>query len=631
MIEKYFITRISHQLRITLPLIMLLSMNAYAEESWQMHNSSDGSTPTARHEATSVAIADKLYLMGGRGLRPVETLDTQLNTWKILVNSPEELHHFQPVVWGGKIYVLGAFTGDFPNEINVPNVKIFDPANNTWADGMDIPIARRRGSAGAVVYKNKIYLLGGNASGHNGGAVDWFDEYDPATGQWKILQDAPHARDHFSAAIIGDKLIAASGRRTQYPNFLENKEAAVDLYNFNTSNWENSMDDIPTPRAGAATVNFHRDVIVIGGEATAGNAESVVEALDIDTGKWRTLSPLITTRHGHGAAVINDYLYAVSGNKVTGGGQELDTVERLKLILSGNNMDTDGDGLTDSEETNNYMTDPQKADTDGDALNDGDEVNVHNTDPLNSDSDNDSLGDGSEVNFYSTDPLMADSDGDSLNDGDEINLYNTDPLKADTDEDTLPDDAEINTYGTDPLKADTDGDSLSDSDEINNHNTDPLKSDSDDDGLTDADEINQYLTDPLKFDTDDDGLSDGAEINDFSTDPISNDSDGDTLNDGAEINLYNSDPLKSDSDNDGLDDGKEVELGTDLLKTDTDGDGDNDGFEVENGTDPTDKSDHSGSNDTDSGGGGVLGFASLLLMLFYLLNIRTRLRYRQKV
>ena len=44
------------------------------------------------------------------------------------------------------------------------------------------------------------------------------------------------------------------------------------------------------------------------------------------------------------------------------------------------NIDSDSDGLTDSDETNIHKTDPNNPDTDGDGFNDGDEV-AAGTDP----------------------------------------------------------------------------------------------------------------------------------------------------------------------------------------------------------------------------------------------------------
>jgi Bacterial TSP3 repeat len=69
--------------------------------------------------------------------------------------------------------------------------------------------------------------------------------------------------------------------------------------------------------------------------------------------------------------------------------------------------DTDGDGLSDTEETLIYGTDPLLADTDGDSLPDRDELETYDTDPLLADSDGDQLSDGVEVLQRRTDPLSA--------------------------------------------------------------------------------------------------------------------------------------------------------------------------------------------------------------------------------
>ncbi|MDI6767411.1 MAG: OmpA family protein [Bacteroidota bacterium] len=105
--------------------------------------------------------------------------------------------------------------------------------------------------------------------------------------------------------------------------------------------------------------------------------------------------------------------------------------------------DTDGDRLTDDEESTKYRTDPSKADTDGDGLNDGDEVLKYYTDPLRVDTDNDSLHDGDEVIKHKTNPLNGDTDGDGLSDGAEVNWYKTNPLDPDTDHGSVKDGFEV--------------------------------------------------------------------------------------------------------------------------------------------------------------------------------------------
>jgi outer membrane protein OmpA-like peptidoglycan-associated protein len=89
--------------------------------------------------------------------------------------------------------------------------------------------------------------------------------------------------------------------------------------------------------------------------------------------------------------------------------------------------DTDGDGLSDSEEIMKYLTNPIKADTDGDGLKDGEEVSKYKTDPLKTDTDSDALNDNEEVMTHKTDPLKADTDGGTVDDGTEVKR-GTNPL-----------------------------------------------------------------------------------------------------------------------------------------------------------------------------------------------------------
>ena len=60
----------------------------------------------------------------------------------------------------------------------------------------------------------KIYIVGGITNGHVNGYQPWLDVYDPKSGDWTPLADAPHARDHFQAVLHDDKLYALAGRTT---------------------------------------------------------------------------------------------------------------------------------------------------------------------------------------------------------------------------------------------------------------------------------------------------------------------------------------------------------------------------------------------------------------------------------
>ena len=75
-------------------------------------------------------------------------------------------------------------------------------------------------------------------------------------------------------------------------------------------------------------------------------------------------------------------------------------------------LDSDGDGLTDSEEAA-IGTDPNAADTDGDGLTDGLEATAGTTDPLLADSNNNGCADGAEA-LGVCGACVGDLNGDSL-------------------------------------------------------------------------------------------------------------------------------------------------------------------------------------------------------------------------
>jgi len=474
------------------PLLLLPFMLVGAETSgaqaWQAVVSADGSEAQARHESGAVEVNGKLYLLGGRAMRAVQVYDPTLNTWTDLAPTPLELHHFQPVAIDESIYVIGSFTCCFPMETLIPEIHVFNTETLTWSISGSMPASRVRGSAATIVRNGIIYILGGNTLGHSGGAVAWFDKFDPATGVWTTLPDAPNARDHFAAVLVNDYLVAAAGRQTSLPNPFMNPVLPTDVFDFVMGVWR-SEDAIPTPRAGALAAAAGDEIIVAGGEInTSPAALSNVEAFNVYSGTWRELQPLNLGRHSGGGAVMAGQFHVLAGSLNAGGAPETSTHEVL-LLDEIKSLDFDSDGVSNL-----------------------DERNVHGTDPANPDSDFDDLNDKIELDEYKSNPLMSDSDEDGIADGIEVNAWGTDPTIADTDDDGLNDYEEAYIYITNPLLPDTDGDLLEDLAEITLHKTDPADADSDSDGVNDFVEVLEGL-DPLNPDSDNDGIIDGADEN----------------------------------------------------------------------------------------------------------------------
>ncbi len=287
-----------------------------------------------RHESGFVELNGKFYLLGGRGNKEIAVYDPQSKIWSRTHTLLNNIHHFQALAYDNKIYIMGALTDNFPNEDPYPNILIYDPVQNTLTDGPEVPEARRRGSSGVVLYQDKFYIVGGNRNGHRSkmedgttpAHVSWFDCYDPVNDTWEILADAPHARDHFHAAVFQDKMFVAGGRRSSQDipsvGSAGDTEVAVDVYDFTNNRWlvaGENPSDLPSPRAGASNAILGNELLVIGGETTD-NLESLlrVEALDLDLGTWRRLDDLNTGRHGTQAIVYQGDVYLAAGSEQPG-------------------------------------------------------------------------------------------------------------------------------------------------------------------------------------------------------------------------------------------------------------------------------------------------------------------------
>jgi gliding motility-associated-like protein len=145
--------------------------------------------------------------------------------------------------------------------------------------------------------------------------------------------------------------------------------------------------------------------------------------------------------------------------------------ENITAVFIVDNPDLDGDGITNSDETTIYGTDPNNPDSDGDGINDGVEV-ASGSDPLDPCSPN-------------TNAVNCDSDGDGILNVDEINIYGTDPFNPDTDGDGILDGIEVINLCLNPLVFDTDGDGLSDGVEVS-QGSDPCDECSPDDSSPDC-------------------------------------------------------------------------------------------------------------------------------------------------
>jgi len=296
--------------------------------TWQILNCQG--EPIPRHEASFVEANGKFYLLGGRRIQEISIFNPETNAWTSGTKPPIELHHFQGFSYKGDIYVAGAQTGDYPKEKSLSEMYIYRTGRDSWEKGASIPQERVRGSAGAVGYKNKLYMVCGIIDGHWDGHVTWFDCYNFETGKWETLPDAPRPRDHFNAVVCQDKLYLIGGRVTSgsIGKVFDLTIGEGDVFDFKTEKWSTLANPVPTQRAGSNTICINNKILFTGGESTKQKlAHNEVECLDTKTRKWSTMPSLNTGRHGTQLIWYKKKLFIASGCGAMGGSPELSSIE----------------------------------------------------------------------------------------------------------------------------------------------------------------------------------------------------------------------------------------------------------------------------------------------------------------
>jgi len=102
-------------------------------------------------------------------------------------------------------------------------------------------------------------------------------------------------------------------------------------------------------------------------------------------------------------------------------------INTADLGVNYNNNDwekTDKPGVYVSENVSSTVykfVESEFIDSDKDGLGDSDEIKIYKTDSNKADTDGDGLSDGSEINDWGSNPLKADTNGDGINDGDSVN------------------------------------------------------------------------------------------------------------------------------------------------------------------------------------------------------------------
>jgi N-acetylneuraminic acid mutarotase len=263
----------------------------------------------AKYARSSLTIP--LAICGPSIVADVRIFDVASCTWSAGPPLPRRVHHANAAVVDGTIYVLGAMAEGFAA---IPDVWAWNPTatGTTWLPRTSMPAGTQRGSAVTGTIDGVIYLAGGLRNG----AVAQLSSYTPATDTWNTALPAlPQTNDHGCGGVINGKLYVTGGRMGTPAS----RSGLVFEYTPDAGGGSGAWAPrapMPTPRGGTACGVIGDRIVVAGGEGNPASPLRVfseVEVYSPSLDRWTLQPPMLTPRHGMGAAVWNNVLYVPGG------------------------------------------------------------------------------------------------------------------------------------------------------------------------------------------------------------------------------------------------------------------------------------------------------------------------------
>lgn len=266
--------------------------------------------PSGPVQETAVAeIGGLIYVLGGiddqvKTLAQVLIYDPSDDSWDSGPDLPTAVHHVNAAVVDGTLYVVGSLAPSFEP---IDQVWSWTPGDADWTTGhMPMPGAAR-GAAAVGVVDGVIVVAGGFAAAGSSSVVS---TYDPAGDEWDESPDPlPMPIDHGTGQVVDGTMYVIGGRSNGIV------AVSAEVFQYQDGGWV-SRAPMPTARGGIASGVVDGRIVVVGGEGN-GDADSGVfpqtEVYDPDADEWTSLEDMPTPRHGMGAAGLDGNLYVPGG------------------------------------------------------------------------------------------------------------------------------------------------------------------------------------------------------------------------------------------------------------------------------------------------------------------------------
>jgi len=165
--------------------------------------------PVSLYSAAAAVINGKLYVYGGSNSdgrqSSLYTYDPKTDRWASL-KANRTLYAHACCECDGKLYAVAGYTGKYTTILDC-----YDPETDTWEELPDVPLPARSYHT-AVGYKGEVYVFGGSPGGSSTQYLKDAYCYNVASKTWRRLADMPNPRASMASVVFKDKIYLLGGR-----------------------------------------------------------------------------------------------------------------------------------------------------------------------------------------------------------------------------------------------------------------------------------------------------------------------------------------------------------------------------------------------------------------------------------
>jgi N-acetylneuraminic acid mutarotase len=164
----------------------------------------------ARGGHAAVVLDGRIHVLGGGNevstLATHSVYDPATNSWSNAAALPRSEGSPAAVVLNGKIYAIGGRSGfdDYGDTF------VYDPKSNSWSRGPRLP---PRGTAGAAVWRGSIFVFGGESQ-RTGKVLDDVYRLAPGGTRWQRVGRLQTARNYARGVVYRGKIYVVGGSRS---------------------------------------------------------------------------------------------------------------------------------------------------------------------------------------------------------------------------------------------------------------------------------------------------------------------------------------------------------------------------------------------------------------------------------